>query len=161
MSAKIRVLFLCTGNCFRSQMAEAILRHRGGERFEAFSAGWQPAGYIHPLAVRALEERGVPVSPQVRSKDWDEFADEPMDLVVTLCDRAAQETCPVWADAPLQVHWPLPDPVAAFSDEDQVLEFSRQVACRLEKKIERLIKMDWPAMSVRRRCRSLEQIARL
>jgi len=160
MDSPIRVLFLCTGNSFRSQMAEAILRHRGGDHFEAFSAGSQPTGYVHPLVRPTLEGLGVPLG-EARSKSWDEFADQGLDLVITLCDRAAAEACPVWPGAPLRVHWPLPDPISMVAEQDQLLEFSRQTADRLEKKIARLIKMDWPGLSVQRRYRGLEQIARL
>jgi protein-tyrosine-phosphatase len=157
---KIRVLFLCTGNCYRSQMAEAILRHVGGERFEALSAGSRPAGYVHPLAIRTLEEMGIPVG-EARSKSWDEFAYQPIDVVITLCDSAAKEPCPVWPGAPLRTHWPVPDAISAAADEAELHELSRQVATRLHKKIQRLVKMDWPTMNLQHRCRGLEQIARL
>ncbi|UCG34459.1 MAG: arsenate reductase ArsC [Phycisphaerales bacterium] len=157
---KIRVLFLCTGNCYRSQMAEAILRHLGRDRFEAFSAGSRPAGFVHPLAIQTLEEMGIPVG-EARSKSWDEFAYYRMDLVITLCDSAAKESCPIWPGAPLRVHWPVADAISAVADETELRELSRQVAARLQEKIRRLIRMDWPNMNQKHRCRRLEQIARL
>ena len=157
---KIRVLFLCTGNCYRSQMAEAILRHLGGDRFQAFSAGSRPAGFVHPLAIRTLEEMGIPVG-EARSKSWDEFVDQSMELVVTLCDSAAKESCPIWPGAPLIVHWPVPDAISAVADETALRELSRQVAACLQKKFQRLVRMDWPNLNHQHRCRHLEQIARL
>ena len=97
-------------------MAEALLRHLGGDRFEVFSAGSAPAGFVHPLAMEAMERMRVPM-PDAVSKSWEEFAGQPFDLVVTVCDRAAAEPCPLWHGPTRTVHWGLPDPAAAEGNE--------------------------------------------
>jgi len=121
---KKKVLFLCTGNSCRSQMAEAIVNARLGEAWQAYSAGTQPAGYVHPLAVRVLREIGI--AHKGRSKRADEYRDLPFDLVVTVCDDAA-ENCPVWLGQGRRVHLGFPDPAKATGSEEQVLAVFRQV----------------------------------
>ena len=116
MARQIKVLFICTANACRSQMAEALLRHLGSERFEAASAGAHPVGYIHPLAVGTMEGLGIEMTGQ-RSKSWDEFANTPVDLAITLCDTAALEPCPAFGDATLMAHWSTQDPVALMGSE--------------------------------------------
>ena len=139
---KTKVLFLCTGNCCRSQMAEAILRHLDPVRFEAFSAGSWPAGFVHPLAIAVMQELDVPMV-EPRSKSWDEFADTVLDVVITLCDDAARETCPVWPGTPVQAHWPLPDPSFHPGDEVDRFQFALAVVGRLRTKIEKLVALDF------------------
>ena len=110
----LNVLFLCTGNSARSQMAEAILNREGAGKFRAFSAGSFPRDAVHPRALALLQRANLPVEG-LRSKSWDEFAapDAPqMDFVFTVCDDAAGETCPVWPGQPMTAHWGVPDPVA-------------------------------------------------
>lgn len=125
MSANARtcnVLFLCTGNSARSIIAECILNWLGAGRLRAYSAGSFPRGEVHPAALRLLRERGHDVSA-LRSKSWDEFAGPSaprMDLVFTVCDSAASETCPVWPGHPMMVHWGAPDPAAVTGTESEV-----------------------------------------
>ena len=115
MSDRIyNVLFLCTGNSARSILAESILRKDGSGRFRAFSAGSQPKGDVHPVALRVLESMNYPTDG-LRSKSWEEFAvpDAPvMDFVFTVCDNAAGESCPIWPGQPMTAHWGIEDPAA-------------------------------------------------
>ncbi len=117
-----RVLFLCTGNAARSQMAEALLRHLGGIAFDVHSAGTNPKG-VHPLTVRVMAEAGIDVSGQT-SKGIDRYASESWDYVITVCDRAA-ESCPVFPGDAVRLHWPIPDPAAALgvSEEERLAAF--------------------------------------
>lgn len=128
MSEKLyNVLFLCTGNSARSILAEAILRNLGAGRFNAFSAGSQPKGEVHPFALELLTNLQQNIS-FARSKSWDEFAapDAPkMDFVFTVCDNAANESCPVWPGQPMTAHWGVPDPAAAEgTDAERHLAFA-------------------------------------
>ena len=116
------VLFLCTGNSARSIIAEAILNRLGQGRFQAFSAGSQPKGQVHPYAIDLLKKLNHDVS-KLRSKSWLEFGatDAPkMDFVFTVCDSAANEACPVWPGQPMTAHWGIPDPAAAKGNEAEV-----------------------------------------
>jgi arsenate reductase (thioredoxin) len=115
-----RVLVLCTGNSARSQMAEGLINAQLADRFVAFSAGTRPAGYVHPQAIAALREIGIDISQQ-RSKAAEEFRREPFDVVVTVCDAAA-ENCPVWLGQGQRVHIAFPDPAAA-APEQQARQF--------------------------------------
>ncbi len=142
MANKRRILFLCTGNSCRSQMAEAILRHLAGDRFTATSAGSDPAGFVHPLAIEVLQHMGIPLHDP-RSKSWDEFAQTPVDAVITLCDDAAGEVCPTWPGDPVCAHWSLPDPAGHLGAEKERLELALRIAGRLRTKIEALLKLDW------------------
>lgn len=134
----LNVLFLCTGNSARSILAEALLGHLGKGRFKAWSAGSRPAGRVNPYAVEVLTRAGI-ATPELRSKSWDEFAlpDAPqMDLVITVCDNAAGETCPFWPGQPATAHWGYPDPAAVEgSDEAKRSAFEqtlREMARRIE-----------------------------
>ncbi|WP_405051812.1 arsenate reductase ArsC [Sphingomonas sp.] len=115
------VLFLCTGNSARSILAEAILNKDGGGRFRAFSAGSHPKGQVHPMALAALAEGGLPTQGY-RSKDWSEFAAPgapPLDFVFTVCDNAAGEVCPVWPGQPMSAHWGIEDPAAVEGESQE------------------------------------------
>lgn len=115
------VLFLCTGNSARSIMAEAVLNTLGRGRFRAWSAGSQPAGAVHPLALEELAGTAYPLG-RLRSKSWEEFSQPGaphMDFIVTVCDKAAGETCPLWPGHPISAHWSFEDPAAVAGTEDE------------------------------------------
>lgn len=124
----LNVLFLCTGNSARSIIAEALLNHLGKGRFKAYSAGSHPAGRVNPFSIEVLTKAGI-ASPELRSKNWDEFAapDAPrMDLVITVCDKAAGEICPFWPGQPATAHWGYPDPAEIEgSDAEKRVAFTR------------------------------------
>jgi len=131
-----RVLFLCTHNSARSQMAEAILRELGGNRVEVASAGTE-ATRVHPLAIREMAERGLDISGQ-RSKPMDELVGERFDYVVTVCDNA-RESCPVFPGDPERIHWSIPDPAAVEGQEKQRRDAFKRAANELTTRIRYLI----------------------
>jgi arsenate reductase len=128
MTEKGRVLFLCTHNSARSQMAEGLLRHLAGDRFEAHSAGTE-ATLVRPLAIRAMNEIGVDISEQ-ESKTLERYLGEPFDYVITVCDDA-NEACPFFPGAKNRLHWSLPDPSSAEGTEEERLAVFRSVRDQL------------------------------
>ena len=139
-AAPERVLFLCTHNSSRSQMAEGLLRARGGTRYKVFSAGTHPRA-VHPLAIKAMAELGIDISEQAghRAKGIEEFESEPpMDLVVTVCDEAAEE-CPYFPRARRQEHWGFPDPSVATGTEAERLAVFRRVRDAIAERIDAFV----------------------
>jgi arsenate reductase len=134
---KKRVLFLCTGNAARSQMAEGLARGLHGDVLDVVSAGSRPAGWVHPLAIQALAEIGIDGS-DLTSKSADPFREQEFDVVVTVCDNAAKD-CPTWPGAKRIEHWPIVDP--SYGPDDPATRFDRFVETRkeLEKRIEALV----------------------
>ncbi|EFO31594.1 low molecular weight phosphotyrosine protein phosphatase [Roseibium sp. TrichSKD4] len=115
------VLFVCTANSARSVLGEALLRHKGEGRFQTYSAGSTPRGTVNPDALTCLQRHGLPTEG-FRSKSWDEFSEAggpEMDLIITVCDSAAGEVCPVWLGHPMVVHWGIPDPASAEGDNEK------------------------------------------
>ena len=133
MSSKQRVLFLCTHNSARSQMAEGLLRYLAGDRFEAYSAGTEVT-HVRPLAIRAMADLGVDISGQA-SKTLDRYLDETFDAVVTVCDQA-NESCPVFPGARSRLHWSFPDPSRATGSEEEQLAVYRTVRDAIRARIE-------------------------
>jgi len=137
----INVLVLCTGNSARSVLAECLINDLGGGAWKAYSAGSKPTGVVNPLSIEVLREKGHAVDG-LRSKSWDEFAlpDAPqMNLVITVCDNAAGEVCPIWPGHPSKLHVGFPDPAAAEGSHEEKLAVFRQVYDMIKAKIERLI----------------------
>lgn len=129
---KKRVLFLCTGNAARSQMAEGLLRTLAGDRMDVASAGTNPC-YVHPMAIRAMRERGIDIS-QHRSKHFREFLPYPVDCVITVCNQAAEQ-CPLFPGPAIRVHWDIPDPATAVMAESLRMAAFRKVLYTLENHI--------------------------
>jgi arsenate reductase (thioredoxin) len=135
--AHYNVLFLCTGNSSRSIMAEAILNHKRKPAFTAYSAGSHPVGHIHARALEQIE-LGHLSADGLRSKSWDEFA-EPgapeMNFVLTLCDSAAREVCPIWPGQPMTAHWGVPDPGNVPGTPEQIERAFRDTFMTLDRRI--------------------------
>ncbi len=154
------VLFLCTGNSARSIMAESLLNHLGRGRFKAFSAGSHPGGVVNPIAIRLLGELGLPVEG-LRSKSWDEFVrpDAPsMDFIITVCDNAAAEVCPIWPGGPATAHWGVEDPAAADGTDDERMAAFRRAFAVLEARVRALVAMQIEELSPAEQKRQLSAI---
>jgi len=154
------VLFLCTGNSARSIMAEVLLNHLGKGGFRAWSAGSHPNGKVNPHSIETLEGFGLPTG-NLRSKSWDEFAKPeapPLDFIITVCDNAAGEACPVWPGHPITAHWGVEDPAAVEGTDEQKRKAFREAANILRRRVELLValpiaKLD--AQSLRTRLREI------
>jgi arsenate reductase (thioredoxin) len=136
MGDSIKVLFVCTGNSARSQMAEGFAQHLGGGRIEAHSAGMEPSR-LNPFAVRAMQEKGIDISGQT-SKAFDEVLARRMDMVVTVCGHA-NESCPVLPPEVKRLHWPLEDPAAAKGSDVEILAKFREIRDQVEVRVSALL----------------------
>ncbi len=154
------ILFLCTGNSARSVMAEAIVNRLGQGRFKAYSAGSHPTGRVNPYALELLESLGHPTG-ELRSKTWDEFAAPgapQMDFVITVCDNAAGEVCPVWPGQPVTAHWPFRDPAAAEGSEAEMRQVFAEVYGQIHNRVEIFVNLPIDALdrlSLQKRLREL------
>jgi len=158
--APFNVLFLCTGNSARSILAEGLLKGMSNGRFQAYSAGSTPKGEVHPLALATLRSYSLPIDGY-RSKSWDEFAvsDAPkMDFIITVCDNAAGEVCPVWPGQPMTAHWGVPDPAAYVGTEAECLKAFHDTARVLKRRIELFLSLPFErldAMSLQSQLRGI------
>ena len=134
-----KVLVLCTGNSCRSVMAEALINDLARGRYRAWSAGSHPAGYIHPRSIETLKRHGIDPG-QPRSKSWDEFAEQSLDLVITVCDQAAGESCPLFPGNPKKLHWSTPDPAKVTGSEAEIDAAFDHVFLMLKNRVEELMK---------------------
>lgn len=134
----LNVLVLCTGNSCRSVMAEAIINHFGRGRYRAWSAGSVPAGYVHPKSIETLQRHGMDPG-QPRSKSWNEVAAQSFDLVITVCDQAAGETCPFFPGSPKKLHWSTPDPAKATGSEADIDAAFDRAFFMLKSRVEELM----------------------
>lgn len=155
------VLFLCTGNTARSQMAEALLNHYGNGRFKAFSAGSKPCDEVHPNTLRVIDMHGVSIAG-LRPKLIDEFEGKqhpPMDIAISLCDQAERDECPVWTRTPVKGHWHIADPVAyAKGDPENIAPFL-EAFIRLEMRVKSLVALPMVGMSDESRSRAIDALA--
>ena len=143
MDKTYNVLFLCTGNSARSIMAELTMNHLGRGRFRAFSAGSHPNGKVNPHAIQTLQSAGMPTDG-LRSKSWDELAKPgapAFDFIITVCDNAAAETCPIWPGKPTTAHWGVPDPAAVEGSDEKKGAAFRDAMNVLRRRIELLMSL--------------------
>ena len=145
------VLFICTGNSARSIFGEVLLNLPSVSegRFRAYSAGSSPRGEVHPLALEALEHNHLPTSG-LRSKSWEEFSgpDAPrMDLIITVCDQAANEACPIWPGHPVSAHWGIADPAVAEGDEDHKRRAFRDALAEMRRRIDLMVTLPLDKLS--------------
>lgn len=159
----LNVLFLCTHNSARSILAEAILNHVGGGRFKAFSAGSSPRDnqQPNPLGLQVLQTAGI-ATEGLRSKSWDEFAAPgapQMDLIITVCDNAAGEVCPIWPGHPATAHWGYADPSEVQGTEEQRLEAFRQTLLAIKRRIDLLVHLPQEKLAQQRLQTSARDLA--
>lgn len=156
------VLFLCTGNSARSIMAEGLLSVLGKGRFKAFSAGSMPTGRVNPFAIEKVSAIGYDAK-DARSKSWDEFAEKNaphMDIIITVCDNAAGEVCPVWPGHPASAHWGFPDPAAVEGTDAEKRRAFDQVFVAIRRRIELLVNLPVEKIERVALTRELARIAR-
>lgn len=142
------VLFLCTGNSARSILAESLLNEIGRGRFRAYSAGSHPAGQVNPFALELLEKNNFPAH-DLRSKSWDEFAQPEaphFDFVITVCDNAAGEVCPVWPGQPMTAHWGIPDPAAVEGSDETKRRAFVQAMEQLQRRISMFVNLPFSTL---------------
>lgn len=156
----LKVLVLCTGNSCRSVMAEGLLNHHGKDKLLAFSAGSFPTGNVHPMSLATLKRHGI--SDQgYRSKSWDEFKDQSIDILITVCDNAAGEVCPIFPGKPLKTHWGVPDPAHYQGTPAEIeAEFDR-IFTMLEKRVKAFMRLPFDKMTQEELLQKLNEIGEL
>ena len=135
---KKKILVLCTGNSCRSIMAEGLINHFGKDDFQAFSAGSKPTGYVHPMSIKTLKKSGI-LQIDYKSQSWDEFSDVNFDLVITVCDNAAGESCPVYLGGAPKVHWGVEDPAKFKGSEEEIENEFQRIFKILEKRTHAMV----------------------
>ena len=135
------ILFICTHNRCRSVLSEAITNHIAGGKITAYSAGSQPAGVVHPDTLKHLDAMGIDTS-NLKSQSWEDFAELGPDLVVTVCDSAANEACPIWMGGSRKLHWGLTDPSKMEGSEEEVSTAFKDVIATIERRIKALLALD-------------------
>ncbi|BCE00307.1 arsenate reductase ArsC [Marinicellulosiphila megalodicopiae] len=146
----MKILFICTHNRCRSILSEAITNHLSAGKIQAYSAGSQPVGEVHPLSLKYLAQQGISIDGLI-SQSWDDFAKENIDIVVTVCDNAANEVCPIWFNDTVKVHWGLPDPSKLEGSEEEIREAFLQVMQTITLRINTLLALDLESKSKQQR----------
>ena len=141
----MKILYICTHNRCRSILSEAITNHLGAGKIVAKSAGSQPAGEVHPLSIRYLQEAGI-ATTGLTSQSWDEFEDFAPDIVITVCDSAAGEACPAWFGQAVKVHWGLPDPSKLQGSEADIAQAFRDTITEISSRTEALLGLDFATL---------------
>ena len=155
----MKILYICTHNRCRSILSEAITNHLSDGTLQAYSAGSQPAGEVHPLSLKYLAEKGIAIEG-LQSQSWDDFEAEQPDIVVTVCDSAANETCPVWFGNTVQVHWGLPDPSKLAGNEEMICDAFYAVMGTIEQRIKALLALNLSPMTKEQRQAALNHLTK-
>ena len=156
----MKILFICTHNRCRSILAQAIVNHYAAGNIVACSAGSQPAGKVHPLSLKYLTEKGISTN-DLQSQSWDEYQSWNPEVVITVCDSAANEPCPVWFGKSLNVHWGLPDPSAVEGEAEQIAKAFNDVISRLTQRTEALLSSDFSALDKEQLLELLTKLGKL
>jgi arsenate reductase len=156
----LKILVLCTGNSCRSVMAEGLLNHYGKDKILAFSAGSFPTGNVHPMSLATLKRHDMS-DKGYRSKSWDEFIDQPIDILITVCDNAAGEVCPIFPGKPIKTHWGVPDPAHYQGTPAEIeAEFDR-IFTMLEKRVKAFLRLPFDKMTQEELLQKLNEIGAL
>ncbi len=142
----LNILILCTGNSCRSILGEALINHMGNGRVKAYSAGSQPTGKVNPNALAILQEHDI-ATTDFSSQSWDEFNDQQIDIVISVCDNAANEVCPVHLGSALRAHWGLPDPAHVTGTDDQIKAAFVSTYTALQKRIKKMLALPLEKLS--------------
>lgn len=153
----MKILYICTHNRCRSILSEAITNHLSKGRLEAFSAGSQPAGQVHPLSLKYLAEKGIAIEG-LKSQSWDDFEAGQPDIVITVCDSAAAEACPVWFGDTVKVHWGLPDPSKRKGTEAEIRDAFYGVMNTIERRVQKLLALNLEHFTKAERQAALNQL---
>lgn len=154
------VLVLCTGNSCRSILGEALINHMGQGRFKALSAGSHPVGRVNSGALATLERHGLEIDGY-SSQSWDEFADNIIDIVITICDNAAGESCPVYLNKAIRAHWGLPDPAHVVGTDEQIQVVFENTYQALVRRIEKMLELPIPQLSNQELEAALNEIGKM
>lgn len=156
----MKILYICTHNRCRSILSEAITNHLAQGKIQAFSAGSQPVGEVHPLSLKYLAEKGISIAG-LKSQSWDEFEIEKPDIVVTVCDSAAAEVCPVWFGDTVKVHWGLTDPSKLDGSEEDIRSAFYKVMDIIEARVKHLLALNFDGMNKEQRQTALNKIVKV
>ncbi|WP_020157016.1 arsenate reductase ArsC [Methylobacter marinus] len=156
----LNILVLCTGNSCRSVIGEALFNHLGQGRIKAFSAGSHPKGQVHPKALATLQAQGVSTEG-LFSKSWDSLENQPIDIVITVCDNAAGEVCPVYLNQAVKAHWGLPDPDRVTGSNDEVMAAFKETYRALEQRINKMLALPLETMPADELTAELNAIGKL